>query len=290
MSFERRFASAFASVPQIQKARAMSTHKLRFCYFALCLWLSASAAFAQAPLTTRPALNMLIANCAATNLLIGGATSPGCGPTPTRAGDLLYFNGTTWVSLAGNNSGTQVLEENATGVPSWATVSGTGTVTSVTCGTGLTGGTFTTSGTCGVALPYFNANLSSSQTITTATLTKVLFNTKNSDSNTWYDNTTNYRFTPQLAGKYCVHMSLFCSGTVVSECAANIYKDGSPYAQEASSGNTTLSGSSVDIIVTMNGSTDYAEGWAYITCTGTCAAVGGSAPILSWFEAQYILP
>src|SRR6185437_9732989 len=26
-------------------------------------------------------------------------------PTPTRAGDLLYWNGTTWVTLAGNNSG-----------------------------------------------------------------------------------------------------------------------------------------------------------------------------------------
>lgn len=68
-------------------------------------------------------------------------------PTPTRAGDVLYWDGSNWVTLAGNNSGTQVLQENASGVPSWATVSGTGTVTSVATSGCATGGTFTTSGT-----------------------------------------------------------------------------------------------------------------------------------------------
>lgn len=65
-------------------------------------------------------------------------------PTPTRAGDVIYWNGTTWVTLPGNNSGTQVLQENASGLPSWVTVTGTGTVTSVTCfGTAIT-----STGTC----------------------------------------------------------------------------------------------------------------------------------------------
>lgn len=40
-------------------------------------------------------------------------------PTPTRAGDIIYWNGSNWVSVAGNNSGTQVLSENASGVPAW---------------------------------------------------------------------------------------------------------------------------------------------------------------------------
>jgi hypothetical protein len=71
-------------------------------------------------------------------------------PTPTRAGDIVYWNGSTWTTLAGNNSGTQVLSESSSGVPSWAAI--VGTVTSVTCGTGLTGGTFTSSGTCALAL------------------------------------------------------------------------------------------------------------------------------------------
>jgi hypothetical protein len=76
-------------------------------------------------------------------------------PTPTRAGDIIYWNGSNWVALAGNNSGTLTLQENASGVPVWASVAGTGTVTSavIAAGAGIsvTGTcTITTSGTCTV--------------------------------------------------------------------------------------------------------------------------------------------
>ena len=84
--------------------------------------------------------------------VVTGTGSP-CGgsPSPTRAGDIIYYNGTNWVTLAGNNSGTQVLEENSSGSPSW-TVSASGTVTSITGGQGCVSGTggqtaITTSGT-----------------------------------------------------------------------------------------------------------------------------------------------
>lgn len=82
-------------------------------------------------------------------------------PTPTRAGDIVYWNGSAWTTLAGNNSGTQVLQENVSGVPSWATIAGTGTVTSITCGTGLSGGTITNSGTCAVNLTASSNSLGS---------------------------------------------------------------------------------------------------------------------------------
>lgn len=58
-------------------------------------------------------------------------------PTPVTTGDVIYWNGSQWVTLAGNGVGTQFLSENSSGVPSWATVSGTGTVTSITPGSGL---------------------------------------------------------------------------------------------------------------------------------------------------------
>lgn len=60
-------------------------------------------------------------------------------PAPTRAGDLMYYDGSNYVALAGNNSGTRFLQEDVNGLPSWATVAGTGTVTSVTlaAGTGI---------------------------------------------------------------------------------------------------------------------------------------------------------
>jgi hypothetical protein len=40
-------------------------------------------------------------------------------PTPTRIGDTVYWDGTVWNHLAGNNTGTACFEENAAGVPSW---------------------------------------------------------------------------------------------------------------------------------------------------------------------------
>lgn len=52
-------------------------------------------------------------------------------PVPTRAGDIAVWSGTAWTTIAGNNSGTQILSENSSGVPAWTTVTGIGTVTSV---------------------------------------------------------------------------------------------------------------------------------------------------------------
>lgn len=61
-------------------------------------------------------------------------------PTPTRAGDVVFWNGSNWVTLAGNNSGTQILSENASGVPAW-TSAGAGSVQTVTPGGGLVSST-----------------------------------------------------------------------------------------------------------------------------------------------------
>lgn len=46
---------------------------------------------------------------------------------------------------------------------------GTGTVTSVTCGTGLSGGTFTVSGTCAIVLPKFTNSLGADVTLNNST-------------------------------------------------------------------------------------------------------------------------
>lgn len=63
----------------------------------------------------------------------GGVVSP----TPTRAGDVSFWNGSAWTSLAGNNSGTNCLQENASGVPSWASCGGG---SSLTVGTTIVNG------------------------------------------------------------------------------------------------------------------------------------------------------
>jgi hypothetical protein len=81
-------------------------------------------------------------------------------PTPVAPGDILYWNGSAWVTLLGNGTGTQLLSENSSGVPAWVTVTGTGTVTSITQGTGLTFTTTpcTSSCTIGLTVPVIVAN------------------------------------------------------------------------------------------------------------------------------------
>ena len=55
------------------------------------------------------------------------------------------------------------------------------------------------------ATPSFKAQLSSNQTISHATYTKINFDTEVYDTDGCYDNSTNYRFTPTTAGKYVVY-------------------------------------------------------------------------------------
>lgn len=51
-------------------------------------------------------------------------------PSPTRTGDLMVWNGSAWVTVPGNNSGTLFLQETSAGAASWASPAGSGTVNS----------------------------------------------------------------------------------------------------------------------------------------------------------------
>ena len=54
-------------------------------------------------------------------------------------------------------------------------------------------------------VPAFHASLSAYQTISNATETKVNFDTELFDSDGTYDNSSNYRFTPAVTGKYFIY-------------------------------------------------------------------------------------
>jgi hypothetical protein len=66
-------------------------------------------------------------------------------------GSLLYRNATGWTALPPSTSGTVLTTNGGSANPSWNVVSGTGTVTSVGTGTGLTGGPITVAGTINLA-------------------------------------------------------------------------------------------------------------------------------------------
>ena len=82
--------------------------------------------------------------------------------------------------------------------------------------------------------PAFEAYLSSAQTITHNLITKVEFDTERFDTNGTYDNSTNYRFTPAIAGKYYIYSNLVYHGSAAStvyQVQAKIYKNGSQHFQ-----------------------------------------------------------
>ncbi len=78
--------------------------------------------------------------------------------------------------------------------------------------------------------PAFHAYLSSAQSLSEETTTKINFDTEEFDSNSCYDNSSNYRFTPTLAGKYYVYSQIYwVQGTTTNlkNAAIRIYKNGS---------------------------------------------------------------
>lgn len=137
------------------------------------------------------------------------------------------------------------------------------------------------------AAPAFSATQSSNQTISYGTATKVQFNTKEFDTNTNYDNTTNYRFTPTIAGYYLV---LVCVGASVSGATyafSSIYKNGTSVAQSIeSSGSGLYLGFNAQRIIYFNGSTDYVEAYFTAVGSGTFTTSTGAAPM--FFQASMV--
>jgi hypothetical protein len=70
-----------------------------------------------------------------------------------------YWGSTTATAIAINNCSGALTYSTSTHTFGCNATAGTGTVTSVTCGTGLSGGTFTTTGTCATALTSITNSL-----------------------------------------------------------------------------------------------------------------------------------
>ena len=97
--------------------------------------------------------------------------------------------------------------------------------------------------------------------------TKAPFDTITFDTDSFFDNTTNYRFQPTIAGYYQITVNLYISylstgGTVPQ---AMIYKNGSEYARggQVYSAVSIYGAINVTDLVYLNGSTDYVEGYVY---------------------------
>ncbi len=140
-------------------------------------------------------------------------------------------------------------------------------------------GTFLTTATAGVPIngPAFSAYASSTTSLTNNTYIKVRFQTEEFDTNSAYDNVTNFRFQPTVAGYYqltaCINI-LTTGFAIVS-----FYKNGSEFKR----GTQLHVATSVNVqpnstaLIYLNGSTDYVEVYAYQNSGGS-VNVGANAP------------
>ncbi len=137
-------------------------------------------------------------------------------------------------------------------IPSGATIANSGTAT----GFGETN------------TPYFQAYRgSSAQSISAGSWTKVQINTEVVDSANAYDNSSNYRFTPQTAGKYYIYGQVTNStSTDMDRTMAGIYLNGSAVSQ-TNSFSSDSSSAHTATIVDLNGSSDYVELYGYFGVT-----------------------
>jgi len=139
--------------------------------------------------------------------------------------------------------------------------------------------TITVDGTAGITFPYgatqstgagpaFHAFAAGTQTITSATNTKVTL-TEDFDTNS---NFASSRFTPTVAGYYQINgMCWGTASTSATYIGAQIWKNGSLYVLCYSSPHTTTAGSAMlSDVIYFNGTTDYVELYIRINGSGTC--------------------
>jgi len=131
--------------------------------------------------------------------------------------------------------------------------------------------------------PSFASYLPTNQNISTGSFVKVQLSVEEWDTANCFDNVTNYRFTPNVAGYYQINAGIYITyatagGGIIQSA---IYKNGSAYkysmAGYTTSGNVGMYGMyPLSTLVYLNGSTDYIELWGYANA-GTGYLFNGAA-------------
>lgn len=182
------------------------------------------------------------------------------------------------IVLVGSTSGSCTLQEQA--------VAGNTVLTlPTTSGTILTTATPFSNGQG----PSFRAKMAvGSTSISSGVFTKIALTSEDWDTANCFDSTTNYRFTPNVAGYYQINGNINFAGTV-TRALVSIYKNGSQYSRQTdlnfSTSNIYLC---VSDMVYMNGTTDYLELWGYVQGSGLTinSPATGEQPNMSAFLAR----
>ena len=146
---------------------------------------------------------------------------------------------TNGIVIQPDNSGSLVLQSSGTTI---MTVSSTGVSTQV-------------------GAPAFSAYQTTGTSLSAGTTTKVLFDTKQFDTNS---NFASSRFTPTVAGYYQMNACVFVSGTVsVLLTILNASNGASRSGSLTNIAGQGQSASMVSSVMYFNGSTDYVEIYVY---------------------------
>ena len=127
--------------------------------------------------------------------------------------------------------------------------------------------------------PAFEAKRSANQTTSDGANTKIQYNSELFDTDNCFDNSTNFRFTPNVAGKYYVYVSTYhnpSSTANLYDYATAIFKNGSEADSaaefsidtEGTTGTTEAAAQTGVRVIDMNGTTDYLEFYFYQTVSG----------------------
>ena len=130
--------------------------------------------------------------------------------------------------------------------------------------------------------PAFSAYANAGQTITAGTFTKVAINTEYFDTANCFDSTTNYRFTPNVAGYYQVGCYVVYRQSPIIDSYVVLRKNGSTVKTGtsitiSSGSNLTNLNFGLNALIYMNGTTDYLEIYALSDGTGNLTVIDTSA-------------
>lgn len=170
-------------------------------------------------------------------------------------------SGAGGVITTADSSGTLILQSGGTNVV---------TITATGANAGIQLASF--------AAPAFAAYSNASQTLSSGTFTKVLFQVEEFDTNNNFASST---FTPTVSGYYQINALGFAqiSGGNVTRGITTLYKNGSVFQRLSDISTTTSNvlGAGGSVIVYMNGSTDYLEVYYYLTASAGTLTVGSTS-------------
>ena len=136
--------------------------------------------------------------------------------------------------------------------------------------------------------PAFFARNNNTQSLSNGTSTKIAFDNEIFDTDNCYDHSTNYRFTPNLAGYYLIRGNVSIQ-SMTGTMGANIFKNGSRFVNMDRNMDGS-GGQSINItsLVPMNGSSDFVEIFVFQNSGGTRSMVNGSQFAVTEFSGMFV--